>query len=129
LPVLEKLRADPDSGVTNILEGEALRASGGWPDASFILVLKPGYGLGGAWSGRLVTPGNGSDSTHGWLPQAPQMRAAFLIAGHGIAKGRNLGSIDMRQIAPTFAALLGVELPTATQPALDLAPRASASAP
>jgi predicted AlkP superfamily pyrophosphatase or phosphodiesterase len=120
--VLEKLRADPDSGVTDILEGEALRASGGWPDASFILVLKPGYGTGGAWSGRLVTPNDAGNGTHGWLPQEPQMRASFLIVGQGIAKGRNIGSIDMRQIAPTFATLLGVELPAATQPALDLQP-------
>jgi hypothetical protein len=48
------------------------------------------------------------------------MRAAFLIMGKGIAQGRNLGSIDMRQIAPTFARVLNVELPTATQAPLDL---------
>jgi hypothetical protein len=48
------------------------------------------------------------------------MRASFLIVGKGIGKGRNLGSIDMRQIAPTFARILGVELPTATQSPLDL---------
>ena len=44
----------------------------------------------------------------------------FLIVGSGVAKGRNLGSIDMRQIAPTFARILDVELPAATQPPLDL---------
>jgi predicted AlkP superfamily pyrophosphatase or phosphodiesterase len=118
--VLEKLRADPDSGVTKILEGEAIKASGGWPDASFIVALKPGYGMGGAWSGKLVTANNGGNGTHGWLPDTREMRASFLIVGKGIGRGRNLGSIDMRQIAPTFARILGVELPTATQSPLDL---------
>jgi hypothetical protein len=48
------------------------------------------------------------------------MRASFLIVGNGIAKGRNLGSIDMRRIAPTFAKILDVKLPAATHPALDV---------
>jgi hypothetical protein len=118
--VLEKLRADPNSGVKRVLAGEAIKASGGWPDASFILALKPGYAMGGAWSGRLVTPNVGDNGTHGWLPDAPEMRAAFFIVGHGIAKGRNLGSVDMRQLAPTFAKILDVKLPSATQRSLDL---------
>jgi len=46
------------------------------------------------------------------------MRAAFFIAGPGIAPHRDLGLIDMRQIAPTVAQLLGVRLPAAAQPAL-----------
>ena len=116
--VLEKLRADPNSGVSKILEGEALEAAGGWPDASFVLALKPGYAMGGAWSGRLVVPNDADSGTHGWLPDEPDMHAAFFIAGNGIAKGRNLGTIDMRQIAPTFARILHVELPAATRPPL-----------
>lgn len=118
--VLEKLRADPSSGVSKILEGATLKASGGWPDASFILALKPGYAIGGAWTGPLVTPNDAGNGTHGWMPGEPDMRAAFLIVGNGIAKGRNLGSIDMRQTAPTFARILDVELPAAIQPPLDL---------
>ena len=114
--VLAKLRADPNSGVSKILEGEAIRASGGWPDASFILALKPGYAMGGAWSGPLVVPNAGGGGTHGWLPDEPDMHAAFFIAGSGIGKGRNVGTIDMRRIAPTFARILNVELPAATQP-------------
>jgi predicted AlkP superfamily pyrophosphatase or phosphodiesterase len=118
--VLEKLRADPNSGVSRIFEGEAIKASGSWPDASFILALKPGYAMGGAWSGRLVTRNDAGNGTHGWLPEEPEMRAAFFITGAGVAKGRNLGRIDMRQIAPTFARILDVKLPTATRPPLDV---------
>ncbi len=35
--------------------------------------------------------------------------------GAGIARQRDLGLIDMRQIAPTVAQLLGVRLPKASQ--------------
>jgi predicted AlkP superfamily pyrophosphatase or phosphodiesterase len=120
--VLERLRADPNSGVSKILEGDALEASGGWPDASFILVLRPGYAMGGAWSGPLVTPNHAGNGTHGWSPGEPDMHASFFITGAGIAKGRNLGTIDMRQLAPTFAKILDVELPTARQAPLGVQP-------
>jgi len=46
------------------------------------------------------------------------MRSAFFILGQGIASGKNLGLIDMRQIAPTLASILSVELPSAKQPSL-----------
>lgn len=49
------------------------------------------------------------------------MRPAFFIAGPGIAQGRKLGLIDMRQIAPSVAWLLGVELRAANQAPFDLA--------
>ena len=42
------------------------------------------------------------------------MNATFLIAGPGIPAGKSLGQIDMRDIAPTLAKLLGVQLPQAT---------------
>jgi predicted AlkP superfamily pyrophosphatase or phosphodiesterase len=90
---------------------------GGFPDAAFLVELKPGYQLGYAFSGPLVTPAP-STGMHGYLPDRPEMRASFFIMGPGIARGRRLGVIDMRQIAPTLAAILGVPLPAATQPKL-----------
>jgi hypothetical protein len=41
------------------------------------------------------------------------MESAFFIAGHDVPAGRSLGTIDMRDIAPTLAAKLGVTLPRA----------------
>jgi hypothetical protein len=41
------------------------------------------------------------------------MNSSFFIAGPGIASRRDLGQIDMRDIAPTLAELLGVPLPSA----------------
>jgi hypothetical protein len=38
------------------------------------------------------------------------MDASFFAAGPGVPAGRDLGRIDMRDIAPTLAGLLGVRL-------------------
>ena len=46
------------------------------------------------------------------------MRATFLIMGPGIPKGRALGEIDQRAIAPTLAAIMGASLASAELPGL-----------
>jgi hypothetical protein len=116
--LLERLRADPKNGIAAILDANDIEASGGWPTASFILAMKPGYTVGGAWTGELVMEEKNAGGTHGWLPREPDMHASFLISGRGIARTKNLGTIDMRRIAPTFAKILDVPLPAATAPAL-----------
>jgi hypothetical protein len=124
--LLEQLRADPKNGVEKILEGAAIRATGGWPTASFIVAMKPGYVLGGAWTGDLVVTEKEGRGTHGWLPEEREMRAAFFVEGQGIGKGNDLGVIDMRQIAPTIAQILGVRLPHAKMPPLAISQAATA---
>jgi predicted AlkP superfamily pyrophosphatase or phosphodiesterase len=62
----------------------------------------------------MVTAGS-IKGTHGYFPTHPEMRAAFMIDGPGIPKGKKLGEIDMRSIAPTFAKVMGVSLPDAKQ--------------
>lgn len=110
--ILRKLEADPQSGLLAFYEGEEARRLGGFPAAAFIVGTKPEYYLGGSFDQpitRAIKAGGG----HGFLPSLPAMDSAFFIAGKGIPAGRNLGRIDMRDIAPTLAALLGVKLPEA----------------
>jgi hypothetical protein len=59
------------------------------------------------------------------------MHASLFIRGPNIEAGRDIGIIDMRQIAPTLAGILGVRLPHKTQPALQLSrsPSQPASSP
>jgi hypothetical protein len=40
------------------------------------------------------------------------------LEGKAHQRGKDLGLVDMRQIAPTLAGILGVSLPTATKTAL-----------
>ncbi len=78
--VLTQLARDAPQGSMRIITGPELQRLNGWPNAAFVIDLTPGYVLGDATTGPLVTlkPGGG---THGYLPDHPEMRAAFLYRG------------------------------------------------
>lgn len=118
--MLDRLAADPANGIAQILDRDQIHALGGFPDAEFVLALKPGYLTTGGLTGPLVTDQPPEAGAHGYLPTFPEMRASFFVMGTGIAQGRDLGVIDMRRIAPTVASVLGAKLPTATQPQLPI---------
>jgi predicted AlkP superfamily pyrophosphatase or phosphodiesterase len=115
--MLTGLAAKPENGIARILDAEEVQKTGGFTDATFLVELQIGYQFGGGITGPLVTAAP-STGTHGYLPDHPEMRASFFIQGRGIATGKNLGLIDMRQIAPTLASILRVKMPSATQPVL-----------
>ena len=58
---------------------------------------------------------------HGYFPEHRSMRAALVLSGAGIAKGVDLGEVRNVDVAPTIAALLGLDLPGATGRALNAA--------
>jgi predicted AlkP superfamily pyrophosphatase or phosphodiesterase len=112
--LLRNLQADPLNGVAEILEGDAIKQRGAFPDAAFLVVMKLGYYAVADAASPLVSDIPGTLGSHGFAPEYPEMRAAFFISGAEIAHQRDLGLIDMRQIAPTVAQLLKVRLPSAT---------------
>lgn len=116
--LLQAMKADPNNGIAEVLERDAIKQRGAFPDASFLIVMKLGYYALSDATSPLLSDVQGTPGSHGFSPEYPEMRAAFFIEGTGIARGRNLGLIDMRQVAPTVAQLLGVRLPAATQPPL-----------
>ena len=120
--VLDKLASDPSSGVAQVLDHGAMEKLGCFPNAAFLIVLKPGYYFGQGWGGPMVTPVAGNRGSHGFSPQYPEMRASFFALGAGVAHHRDLGVIDMRQIAPTVARILGAPMPSAKAPPLHLQP-------
>jgi predicted AlkP superfamily pyrophosphatase or phosphodiesterase len=120
--MLAKLAADPANGIAEILDREAIHKRGAFPDAAFLVVFKPGYYAGTALSGSLITPIAGTRGSHGFSPEYPEMRASFFAVGAGIAHHRDLGLVDMRQIAPTIAKMLHVAMPTAKATPLHVAP-------
>ena len=113
--ILNKLIADTSSGVLKFFEGEELKKTGGYggfPTIAFIVGSKPGYYFGSGFESP-ITRARALGGGHGFLPELAEMDSAFFIAGPGIKANRNLGRIDMRDIAPTLAALLKVKLPDA----------------
>ena len=119
MKVLNDLAADPANGILRIVPAKELHAMGGFPDAQALVVLKDDYQLGYAFSGPIVTPAP-STGMHGYLPSNPEMRSSFFVVGEDVPHGRDLGVIDMRQIAPTVRELLGVRAGAKQEKALDL---------
>jgi predicted AlkP superfamily pyrophosphatase or phosphodiesterase len=120
--LLQQLAADGNNGIATVLDRDAIKQRGGFPDAEFLLVFKPGYTAGTAVTGSLVNPSATEKGGHGFSPELPEMRASFFITGAGIAHHRDLGVIDMRQIAPTLAKILSVPMPSATATPLHINP-------
>jgi predicted AlkP superfamily pyrophosphatase or phosphodiesterase len=117
--LLATLAADPSSGIERIVRKEELRQGGGFPEAEFLVAFKLGYEIAYAFTGPLITaPAN--SGMHGYLPEHPEMRSSFFLVGPRVARGKSVGDIDMRRIAPTLAAILHVALGGAELPPLAL---------
>jgi len=84
-----------------------------------MVAFRIGYEVAFAATLPLITPPSNL-GMHGYLPDRPEMRSTFFIVGPNIHKGRSVGEIDMRQIAPTIAGVLHVHLGGAELAALPL---------
>jgi predicted AlkP superfamily pyrophosphatase or phosphodiesterase len=109
--LLARLRGEEDGAIERVLTEEEAAALGGFPGAAFVVGLRAQPPLDQA--GDSPTRAKPARGEHGYLPDNPEMDAAFLVSGPQIPAGLDLGRIDMRDVAPTLAARLGVRLPQA----------------
>jgi predicted AlkP superfamily pyrophosphatase or phosphodiesterase len=111
--LLAKVASDPANGIDRILEAEELHKWGGYPTASFFVGLKPGWRTGAALDGPVLSKLPKVGGTHGAMPDLPDLHASFFLIGPGVPPGKSLGTIDMRDVAPTLAHEVGLALPAA----------------
>jgi predicted AlkP superfamily pyrophosphatase or phosphodiesterase len=110
--LLAKVASVPANGIDRILEAEELHRRGGYPTASFFVGLKPGWRTGSALDGPVLSKLK-VGGTHGAMPDLPDLHASFFLVGPGVPPGKSLGTIDMRDVAPTLAHEVGLALPSA----------------
>jgi predicted AlkP superfamily pyrophosphatase or phosphodiesterase len=80
----------------------------------FWIAAKRGYSFGDSAAGKeTIGVRKTIGGTHGYLPDQPDLLAACVIWGPGIKAGTNLGKMNITDVAPTIARLLGVALPSA----------------
>jgi hypothetical protein len=121
---LQKLASDPENGIERIYTQDEIADLGLAPQAELVVAFKSGYRMGTSVTGPLrVSSAGGAHGAFSTRTVRPDMRSSFFITGPGIATGKNLGTVDMRQIAPTLAEDLKVALPSATKPPLSLRER------
>lgn len=118
---LTNLARRRDAGIARIYKADELRGRGLSEQAQYVIALKDGHHMGSDMTGPLLRPYKGG--AHGaftGLETRTEMHSAFIITGKGIAAGQQLGTIDIRQVAPTLAQYLGVPFSSAQMPPLPL---------
>jgi predicted AlkP superfamily pyrophosphatase or phosphodiesterase len=121
--LLDKLAANPANGIAQVADKAQIAAMGGNPQATYYINLAPGY-VTDIYRGATapIVSRSPVKGMHGYFPGPTNLRATFMVMGKGIARDKDLGLIDMREIAPTLAKIMGASLPDAEQPALTLQP-------
>jgi predicted AlkP superfamily pyrophosphatase or phosphodiesterase len=109
--LLEEMQATPDYGVARVFSGQEIPSLNGFAGVDYVIALRPGFKFGKKLTGPVCVEKTGG--THGYLPDVPGMDAALFLGGKGIARARSLGRVDLRDVAPTLASLLGLRLPAA----------------
>jgi predicted AlkP superfamily pyrophosphatase or phosphodiesterase len=117
---LAQLKADPKNRIAQVATESQTAEYGANPQASFYVDFAPNAYAGSFKDAAAPVVGpSASKGMHGYFPDKPFMRSSFMMMGAGIQKGRNLGEIDMRAIAPTLAKAMGLTLPDAEVPAIN----------
>jgi predicted AlkP superfamily pyrophosphatase or phosphodiesterase len=94
-----------------IIDREKMNSVGGNPDVAFALSAQNGGSFGNSFTGEAIRPGQGG--THGSFPDAHEIQTGFVAHGPGINKGGIIPVMNLRDIAPTIAKLLGLPFPSA----------------
>jgi len=120
---------DGDASAVGTLAGEIVKMEGvaaAWPRERFaelglpsehpmlpdaVFEAKPGYQFSDELAGDEENGAPKYRGTHGQRPDAPGNAAFFMASGAGINAGAKLGRIESRDVAPTLATLLGLEMP------------------
>jgi hypothetical protein len=107
----------PDSGIAREVSMDEVRklapSLANWTAA---FETSTGYRATGATGTEAISAGDGRGD-HGLWPTRGSYRATFLLWGEPV-RGTRLGEIDMLEIGPTLAQILGVDLPAAKKPSL-----------
>lgn len=109
--VLEKLESDPQYGIERIYNREELKSFRVDDSIKYMVEAKPGYSFEDALTKQTVVDlkeEKKTFATHGYSPDKEDYRCNCIVSGKAITSGTSLGEIEMVDMAPTIADLLGV---------------------
>ena len=107
--LLDALKANPELGIDRWIKQDEIAALGGG-GAQYFLNFKPGFQSGRDPTAPMVNPSK-SKGMHGYFPELDLMRSSLIAVGPDVKVKGALGELDMRDIAPSIARVLGVEAP------------------
>lgn len=109
IELMKKLAADTANGIAEVYTPEDLEAMHSNPNAFLALEAARGYAFGNNFEGPIVTstrPGG----KHGYNPNIPELRPAMIMSGAGIHPCQLREGVNIVDVGPTVAALLGVQM-------------------
>ena len=105
------LKQSPEfkAGAFRILDREALDTMGAATNTQLGIAMKEGFTVRNGATGKTFTEKDGSTSTHGYDPNYKSMYTAFIAAGPGIARHKEIEGMCVTDIAPLVARLLNLD--------------------
>lgn len=113
LEILNKLKLEPDSGISEILTKDQMIERKGFKDADFAIIAKHGYEIRDNVIGTYLNHSPTQKAQHGYDENYVEMRASFFIRGKGIDKAKDIVALDLIDVAPTLAEIMGFSMPDA----------------
>lgn len=107
LAILKALPAEQQQ-LFKVTNRQQLDAVGANPHAALALSAAPGVTIGGAVTGELVKAAKGG--THGYFPDFKEIQTGFVAFGAGINNGGHVKEMNVTDVAPVVAQLLGLSL-------------------
>jgi predicted AlkP superfamily pyrophosphatase or phosphodiesterase len=112
LDILSKAMADGCYGIEKLYDRKELDNCHASSSVQYMLEAKTGYCFEDSPDGPVVTDLEEQGvkyATHGFSPDKPGYRCNLVIAGECIKNEYQLGEIQMVDIAPTMASILGID--------------------
>ncbi|MDF2511098.1 MAG: type phosphodiesterase/nucleotide pyrophosphatase [Herbinix sp.] len=112
LDILRKAMAEDCYGIERLYTREELDSLHVSSTAAYMLEAKTGYCFSDSLNGSVITDLEEQGiayATHGFSPDKPEYKCVLVISGEGIKNNYRLGEIQMIDIAPTIAEILGVD--------------------
>lgn len=112
LDILKKAMTEEYYGIESIYTRKELDAFHAAPAASYMLEAKPGFCFSDSLDGPVVNALQEQgikNATHGYSPDKADYKCNLVISGDCIKKEYQLGEIQMTDIAPTIANILGID--------------------
>jgi predicted AlkP superfamily pyrophosphatase or phosphodiesterase len=97
------------TGAFSVVPAAEMLGQGADPAAWFGLEAEPGYAFSNAATGAMLAPA-AARAAGGYLPDRTEMDVGFVAWGRGLRSGVRVPRMSLADVAPTLAALLGVEL-------------------
>lgn len=102
---------EAEKNFVRIIDRPELDRIGANPEVALALSGLSGASFGNEAAGPAVKPAHGG--THGYFPDFREIQTGFVAHGPGIRQGGMITVMNLKDIAPTVAELLGIPFPSA----------------